>query len=193
MKEKKMLGFNKNKRGAVLDMAQMFIIGLMALAILGVLTIIIMNSLGSVSSAQNSNSFVNKSGAYVNTTGYQLTPLTTTGGAVPGAYSVSAVWANVSGSPYLIPSANYTVSSTGLLTNATVVPDATAYNDANVSYTARTYITTITNVTAAVPNFFSNAATWLTLLGVVVIVAVVVIVLRFFGGPRFGEAMGPTL
>lgn len=66
--------------------------------------------------------------AYVNLTGYQLQ---NTG----FSYNITKVWANVSGTPYLIPSSNYTLSSDGVLTNATVVPDPTGYNDANVSYT----------------------------------------------------------
>ena len=51
------------------------------------------------------------------------------------AYAITAVWVNVSGTTYLIPAANYTVSTAGVLTNATIVFNATQYEDANVSYT----------------------------------------------------------
>ena len=70
----------------------------------------------------------NETGAYVNSTGYNL--------GVSGKfnYNITAVWANVSGTPYLISPSNYTLSINGL-TNNTIVPNATEYNDANVSYT----------------------------------------------------------
>lgn len=95
----------KNKRGAVLDMAQGFMIGLMAIAIVGVLTIIVLNQLGQTS----------------------------------------------------------------------VISSNTQANQ------------TIGNVTNAIPNFFSNAGTWLTLLSIVVIVAVVVVVIRVFNPGGFGS------
>ena len=49
---------------------------------------------------------------------------------------------------------------------------------------------TIQNVSNAIPSFFSNAGTWLTLLSIVIIVLVVVIVIRVF---QPGQGGGNTL
>ena len=48
---------------------------------------------------------------------------------------------------------------------------------------------TIQNVSNAIPTFFANAGTWLTLLSIVIIVLVVVIVIRVFqpGGQGTGS------
>ncbi len=72
----------------------------------------------------------NESGAYINITGYTVD----NAGALNGVYTATSVWANVSGTPYLVPSSNYTLSSAGVLTNASIVPVASEYNDANISY-----------------------------------------------------------
>ena len=73
----------------------------------------------------------NESGAFVNTTGYTIDAVTDTGFNSP---IVSSVFANVTGDAYLIPSSNYTLSSAGILTNNSAIPNATEYNDANISY-----------------------------------------------------------
>jgi len=72
---------------------------------------------------------LNETGAYLNITGYTLA-----GASVSGAtgYVITAVWnVTVPASPVLLLVGNYTLSSLGVLTNATV----TEYPDTNVSYT----------------------------------------------------------
>ncbi len=75
----------------------------------------------------------NESGAFVNLTGYSLAEVNSSN----SGYTITEVWASASNvtETYLIPAANYTVSSGGNLTNATIVINATQYDDANVSYT----------------------------------------------------------
>ena len=75
-------------------------------------------------------SVTNESGAYVNITGYTVA----NAGALNGVYTATEVYVNVSGVAWLLPTGNYSLSSAGVLTNATVVGNATQWNDANVSY-----------------------------------------------------------
>jgi len=135
----------------------------------------------------------NETGAYINITGYTLSGYNSTWSSV----SASAVWANVSGTVYLVPSANYTLSSVGVLTNATNVPNATEYNDANVSYT---YLITIDdgtvssiigNVSSGLVVFFASTGTIFSILIVVVIILAISIIIWAVG--RFGQQTEGTV
>ena len=120
-----------------------------------------------------------ETGAYINTTGYTLSGYNSTWTSI----TATEVWANVSGTPYLVPSSNYTLSSTGILTNATIVPNAAEYNDANVSYTYQfTYSlgrtdAIVGNVSGGLVTFFASTGTIFSILVVVVIILAIPIII----------------
>ena len=135
----------------------------------------------------------NESGAYVNVTGYTLSGYNSTWSSI----SATAVWVNVSGTAYLIPSANYTLSSVGVLTNATEVWNATEYDDAEVSYT---YLITLDsgsvssivgNISSGLVVFFASTGTIFSILIVVVIILAISIIIWAVG--RFGQQTEGTV
>ena len=136
---------------------------------------------------------INESGAYVNATGYTLVEASQSnfsGGAV-----VTAVWLNVSNSPWLLSSVNYTVSSaTGVLTNATEVLNATEWEDANVSYTtnhkteAEVVSEDITNQSLrSIGNYAGQSGTQFTTLGIAITLILLVAVFLFFWKSFMGK------
>jgi hypothetical protein len=103
----------------------------------------------SMENTATANTVINESGAYINSTGYQLASGVS---GNPRTFSVTTVHNNSDG--IIITSGNYTLSSTGLLTNATT----TTWEDVNVSYTYNTDSSEITaakdsqsNITRAIP------------------------------------------
>jgi hypothetical protein len=117
-------------------------------------------------------SVINESGAFVNATGYTVD----NAGALNGVYTATAVWLNVTGKAWLLPSANYTLSTAGVLTNATKVLNATQWEDANVSYS---YIYDAENTATEVMNDttsgVSSVTDWFPIF--IVISAMVVLIL----------------
>jgi len=125
------------------------------------------------STAIDEGTVTNESGAYVNTTGYTLSEADACGFNTP---AMTAVWVNVSGTTYLIPAANYTVSAFGVLTNATVVPNATEYNDANVSYTYLYGEEDCEGVSSAI-DAVKKIPTWLSIIVILAIVGILLTIL----------------
>jgi len=160
----------KNRNGVLgLETAKAVMVTFLVLAVTG----------DTIDNVNHNVAVINESGAYVNITGYTLSGYNSTWSSV----TATAVWANVSGTTYLIPSSNYTLSSVGVLTNATVVPNATEYNDANVSYT---YIWTqdtgktdaiVGNVSSGLVTFFGSTGTIFSILIVVVIILAISIII----------------
>ena len=169
-------GNNKNKV-TKMDMnkfnLQKFIVSVVIVSVALIIGIYITDSIGETVKAENTaGSVTNETGAYVNTTGYTLALSTSKEDfASP---TITAVWANVSGTPYLVPPANYTLTG-NVLTNATVVPDATGYNDAVVSYTY-TY-TASTDASDAADDVVDALATGTSWISILVVVGFAVIVL----------------
>ncbi len=162
-----------------LSTAQAFIIGLLSLVIIGVLTIIVLDSLRDSTALTELNTVTVETGAFINSTGYTLTDA-----GVLGFTNPIIVTAINSTSGILITSGNYTLSSAGVLTNAT----AETWNTTTLNYTYNTQgdAGLITNATTSgLVTFFTNVSTWLTLLSVVIIIliigAVIVVVNKFSG------------
>ncbi|MEX0597454.1 MAG: hypothetical protein WD512_13245 [Candidatus Paceibacterota bacterium] len=111
------------------------------------------------------------SGAIVmlNSSGYTLRGTTSTG--EPRTWAISQVLGNMTedGIFYTIPAANYTVSSTGILTNATIIPNSTQYNNISVSYT---YVNNSASQTAA-REAGTNTTTAIPLVGILFIILAV--------------------
>jgi hypothetical protein len=189
----------KNRNGVLgLETAKAVMVTFLVLAVTGVAIILSLTALGdsvgdTIDNVNHNVAVINESGAYVNITGYTLSGYNSTWSSV----TATAVWANVSGTTYLIPSSNYTLSSVGVLTNATVVPNATEYNDANVSYT---YIWTqdtgktdaiVGNVSSGLVTFFGSTGTIFSILIVVVIILAISIIIWAVG--RFGQQTEGTV
>ena len=138
------------------------------------------------------NTVANETGAWLNSTGYTLANVNSSN----SAYTITEVWANATATAYLVPSANYTVSTGGVLTNATVIPSATEYNDVNVSYT---YIYSTDNVyevtsnamggnlTAGINNVSSKIPTILLIAAVVLLFGVIVLLVKQSGAMGIGS------
>jgi len=132
----------------------------------------------------------NESGAYVNITGYTLDGASA---LQARSFVMTAVWGNVSGTTYLIPGANYTVSASGVLTNATEVPNATEYDDANASYTykyigdagAYTAVNTTETAGASIVNYL--ALIFLAIIFGAILTIVLKIILPYI---NLGQSMG---
>ena len=152
---------------------------------------------GSLSGADylddDSVAIINETFAYVNTTGYTIESASRVD--YTGA-SATAVWANLSGiTPYLIPSANYTLASaTGILTNATIVADATGYNNATISYVysrkteAEMVSDEATNASLhAIGDYAGQSGTQFTTLGIAITLILLVAVFLFFWQAFMGK------
>jgi len=106
--------------GLVMGIAGLVIGVIVALVIVSTLT-------GSSLLPSISNSVVNESGGYINITGFTLAGAAASGN--PRSYSITTIHNNTDA--LVILSGNYTVSSVGVVTNAT----ATTWADVNVTYT----------------------------------------------------------
>ena len=151
---------------------QRFIISVVIIGVVLVVGIYITDSIGQVSKATNTAGSVTNESAYVNITGYTLA--LSTSAEDFASPSVTAVFANVSGTPYLVPPANYTLTG-NVLTNATEVPNAAEYNDASVSYTY-TY-TADTDASDAADDVVAALATGTSWISILVVVGFAVIIL----------------
>ncbi len=183
----------KNRNGVLgLDTVKAVMIIFLTLAVVGVSVILALTSLqGPVSQSIDSstaNAQVNNElGAYLNTTGYTLSGYNSTWSSI----QIISVYANISGTSYLVPSTNYTISSSGVLTNATLVPSASEYNNAKVSYSynylydnGRTNAI-VGNVSEGIVTFFGSAGTIFSILVVVVIIMSISIIIWAVG--KFGD------
>ena len=173
-----------------MDVAKAFIIGILALVLIGVVSMIVLNQLEStalISSTVTAGSVTNETGAYINSTGYTLDSASLTGFGSPSITLALNATDNST-----IGAGNYTLSSAGVLTNAT----ATTYDDVLISYT---YTITsdsdtqavIGNTTSGLNSFFSNIGVWLSLLGVVIIILIIAAVVAVVN--RFGNSAQTTL
>lgn len=157
----------KNKKG--LSGIESILTGFVIIGVILTLLVLLVYVFGSVTTSLEStavsNTVTNESGAYLNDTGYTLSGTSSEG--YPRTYVITAVWANVTDDvPYLVPSTNYTVSSTGVLTNATHAPNATQYANSNVSYT---YLNDSTSQTAS-RDAQTNTSRALPLVGILFII-----------------------
>ena len=143
---------------------QKFIISIVIIGVVLVIGIYITDSIGETVKEENTAGTVtNESGAYLNITGYTLGQAS----LEDFSASITSVYANVTGTPYLVPPANYTLTG-NVLYNATVVPNAAEYNDANVSYTyTYTASTDASDAAADVVDALATGTSWISILVVV--------------------------
>lgn len=182
---------NNKKGGVVGDL----VTGTGGIIILTIIVLVIVSTLLGASLLAKSTAGIattNETTGGLNSTGYTLANANSSN----SGYTITAVWVNVSpGTPYLIPAANYTVSTAGVLTNNTVIPDADEYNNATVSYT---YTFTFdsnyeqvsdrmsTNFTQGIDNVSGKIPTILLIAAVVLLFGVIVLLIRQSGAMGIG-------
>ena len=168
------------------------VLAITAIAVILSLTAL-QNSVGDTIDNTNFLTSVTNETAYVNITGYTLSGYNSTWSSI----TATAVWANASFTDYLLPSANYTISSVGVLTNATLVTNATEYDDASVSYTYNFVVdrhrvdNIVGNVSSGLETFFASAGTIFSILIVIVIILAISIIIWAVG--RFGQQTEGTV
>lgn len=168
-----------------------FIVGVVIIALTLVFGIYIAATLETTFDSSATATITNESGAFINITGYTLSGHNSTWSSI----TATAVWANITDNiPYLVPVANYTLSSTGVLRNATIVPNATQYNNANISYSYAFPIATPSSASAAdLVTAFSGGTSWISIL---IVVGFAVIVLGWLseglGAAAKGQGTSPV-
>ena len=161
--------------------AKMFLTGLLTLVVLGVVFMIVVNSLGDATETEDSYTVTNETGAYINSSGYTVTKVDS-----DGFTNFQVTEARNASDGTTISDSEYTVDSdSGTITNAT----ATTYDNVNLDYTYdadNEIANTIQTSESGMEDFFANTSTWLALLAVVIIIliisAVVLVVNRFGSG-----------
>ena len=177
----------KNKEGVLgLDTVKAVMISFLVLAVIGIAVILSLTSIQDgvasvVDLRTQSLSVTNETGGFLNLTGYTLDVVNSSN----SAYTITSAFNATSDT--IILAGNYTVSSAGVLTNATV----TNYADVLVSYTytnafSLNRVGAITgNVSDGLVTFFSSTDTVFAILIVVVIILAISIIIWAVG--RFGE------
>jgi hypothetical protein len=163
-----------------LTSVQQFFAIILAVGLLAYVIVVIMGTLNTANIIEDSlDTTYNETGASANSTGYTLTKASTYGFSSPSILSA------FNGS-ILIPAANYTVSSAGVLYNGTA---ATGYGSINVTYSYNYYGTVkvnskqiVGNVSSGITSFFSNVNPVYAILAILVIILVLVVLVRVVSG-----------
>jgi len=181
----------QNRNGILgLETAKAVMVTFLVLAVIGIATILCLTALndGVGDTVDNeartlTTTATNETGAYVNATGYTLSGYNTTWSSI----TATGVWNYSDG--FVIVASNYTLSSVGVLTNATT----DTFDPVNLSYT---YVHSYTedtakvdsmvgNVTDGLVTFFGSTGTIFSILIVVVIILAISIIIWAVG--RFGQ------
>ncbi|MFB6246870.1 MAG: hypothetical protein ABEI74_04755 [Candidatus Pacearchaeota archaeon] len=179
----------KDKKGVMgLNVAKQFLVVLLALVIIGVTALIVFQSLGDSSAIDSTSTKTvnNETGAFINSTGYEFNK--------QGVGTISVIEARNASDGTVIGSGNYTVNNSAdpiVLLNATT----TTFSDVNIDYNYEVDSgeqNTIDNASSGISDFFANTGTWLSLLGVVIlilIISAVIFVVNRFGGSNKGGSL----
>lgn len=179
MENQKIYNIKENRKGQ--SGLEGVLTGFVFVAAVLVLLVLLVYVFGSVheglETTAQSNTVTNESGAYVNETGYTLAGASSTG--EPRSYSITIVHNNSDG--IIITSGNYTLSTAGVLTNATV----TTWEDVNVFYT---YLNN-SNEQVAARDAQTNTTRALPLVGILFIIIAIgaligILIISLVGGRR---------
>jgi len=184
----------KNRNSVLgLETAKAVMVTFLILAVTGVAVILALSTLDSAvgNTIDNTNhdvSVINETGAYINATGYTLSGYNSTWSGI----TLTALWNTTT--DYNILIGNGTVSSVGVLTNASVSDFSTNNYGVNVSYTY-TYThnsgkmdSIVGNVSGGIETFFASTGTIFSILIVIVIILAISIIIWAVG--RFGQQTG---
>ena len=122
-----------------------------------------------LTSSRTTGSVVNESDGYINITGYQLDGLNAQ--YVPGTISIITVHNNTNA--LVLGSGNYTVSSTGLVTNAS----EDTWTDVNITYSSSIYSEEEQSTTMLSGNFTEGIDNVSDKIPTVLLVAAIVLIL----------------
>ena len=150
------------------------VMGIAGLVIGVIVALVIVSTLTSSGLLESTgNTVTNETDAYLNVTGYTLAGASATGN--PRGYVITAVW-NLTTADLLL-SGNYTVSSVGVLTNASTSEYSTNNYGVNVSYTYTTDGTEEATVDSMSANFTSGIDEVSSKLPTVLLIAAIVLIL----------------
>ncbi len=163
---------------------QKFIISIVIVGVVLVIGIYITDSIGDVSKATNTaGSVTNETGAFINITGYTLALSTAEDFASP---VLTAIWNTTDDASILL--GNATVSSVGVVTNATV----TNWENVYVSYTYRyTADTDASDAAADVVDALATGTSWISILVVVGFAVIILTMLTSGLGSTVRESSTP--
>jgi len=167
-----------NKKGQTSQgLITMLIFGIASLIIGVIIALVItstLNGAGLLESTRSTSTITEENGSYINNTGYQLANLDTN--FVPGTISITLAVNRTSGGT--IPATNYTVTSTGIVTNTSV----TFWDNTSISYTSSVYSDEelssdrlSANFTAGIDNVSAKIPTVLLVAAIVLILGVLVL------------------
>ena len=163
-----------NKKGQMSSGPEMILSWIIAFGLIGLIAsvfLLINTEFKEETYTFSSTSTTNESGAYVNSTGYTLSGASD---FKAKNFVITAAWnvTNVT-DPVLIGSGNYTVSTAGVLTNAST----TTWSTVNVSYTHK--VGANTTATTSVEDASSGIAkitSKLPLIGTIIVLSVILII-----------------
>jgi hypothetical protein len=169
--------FKHSKRGQTGGLITGLVFGVVSLVIGVIIAFVIVSTLTGadlLTDGRTSSSVTGETGGFINTTGYQLDGLDVN--YVPGTITIDGALNTTSGQMLL--SGNYSVSSTGLVNNASV----TTWEKITFNYTSLIYSTEELsssglsgNFTAGVDNVSSKIPTVLLVAAIVLILGVLVL------------------
>lgn len=172
----------QTKKGIALNQAFGAVLMLVLIGVLVIIAIFMFVTLGDTFS-DIEESVINETGAYINLTGYTLTNASDCNFNTP---VITALW-NATSPILLIDSANYTVSSAGVLTNLTESDFSTGSFSMNVSYT---YLQggAACDATSEMVTQFGNYPALVGLIGTIIFLGIVigVLVASFVFGRKSG-------
>ena len=173
----------KSKKGIQLNEAFTAILTVVLVAVLVIVALYLLGSLGTSMQTQNTAAAVtNETGVWINTTGYTLTDASALGFGSP---AITAIWNRSASGNYNVSVniANATVTSAGVLTNASVL----VYDNVSISYTYTfTAETAASNASNDTVTQFATYPALIGLLGTIIFLGIVIGVLVVSFMPKNG-------
>jgi hypothetical protein len=175
-----------DKKGVTGGLVTGLVMGIAGLVIGVIIALIITSTLGSAnlvgSDSSSSITVTNETEAWLNISGYTLDNYNSSN----SGFTITTIWGNTPQHPllynYSISTANASVSSVGVVTNASTIPNSTIYDNVSLSYTySYTYARTteqyaIDNMTAnfseGIDNISDKLPTVLLIAAIVLIIAI---------------------
>ena len=162
----------RNKKGQTNGLITGLVFGVASLVIGTIIAFVIVSTLDDadlLSGGRDTTTVTNETGASINSTGYSLAGLTSTG--INSTITITNAWNNTDGSTIVV-SGNITLSN-GVITNATAI----SWDNVNVSYTFDEYSDEELSTDDMIGNFTSGVNNVSEKLPTVLLVAAIVLIL----------------
>ena len=182
----------KSKKGEMnAGLISSLIFGIASLVIGVVIAFTVVSTLSGadlLTSSRDTSATINETEANVNASGYTLVN-SALDQAIPGTYVITALWNGSADYNSVVPVANVSVSSVGVVTNSTLA----TYGNLSISYTVITYAgeelssrSLSGNLSSGVDNVSKKIPTVLTVAAVVLILGVLVLLVAAWQRMRLG-------